>query len=635
MVTEEELAVVQRRILLKETAKARGRGFTRVEAERFIGGGTAVSLLRSATRKGLTTSVLQAQQEAALEEPLTKATAKDLLLTPAGLRKRTRSELTKDIQSRFNELNIPIFVGAGGEISAGEIRKGLREFGIGGKLAAEFVPETKTELLKFATLGLVSSLLLGTPGLVGQVSKGVIATLGTGIAVDPDLPVETRIAGGLIAVAPFVPELLRFGKKKVPTFQEFKASQTSLLRTKKGQARFAELESFFKKEGKKKSDLQKALDEASDRLTRRVEQKGKKVSVRSTSQSEKLDFLRASLERARQTRDPNLRKKQIEGLVKFTKSELGEVQAKNLFKELIAQEGFLRNAPRLKSTLTKEVARPFVAPIPESQVKIEDITTSRFDLIPKADTTGLSKAGIRNLETTLKNQQRNNERISRSKSINAKRKEAFQSMTADNQKKNQLRITAQKEKDALRQLQSSRLKQGTNQAEMQRFIQLQRFRVLNAQASLKRFVQGSGSRLRIRQRIRKTKLRVPLPFAEFGKPKKKVLKAFPKLKKFQPFAKISPSSKNKFVKLGKPTTLPKAKRRLFKELDRTISATGLIKRNGKVVRPKTLPKVFRFSRNKKTPNRIVEKRKFRLSSKIERSSIQKAKKLSKAFKKRL
>ena len=117
--------------------------------------------------------------------------------------------------------------------------------------------------------------------------------------------------------------------------------------------------------------------------------------------------------------------------------------------------------------------------------------------------------------------------------------------------------------------------------------------------------------------------------------KKKVAKPFPKLKKFQAFGKVSPSGLNKFAKLGKPVkTLKQAKRKLFGELDSTISATGFIKRNGKVIKLKNLPKAFRPSRNPKTPNRIVERKNQRLSSKLERKTIQQARR-NKPFKKRL
>ena len=614
MVTEEERAAVQRRVLLKETAEARGRGFTRIEAQRFLGGATGVSALRSARRKGLTIATLEEEQRQALEQPLTKVPQVDL--DAASLRKRTRVDILR------KELQIPVFVGPGGRIPVSEVKKGLREFRLPGRVAAEFVPETPLELATITAIGG----LAGVPGLTGIVTKGLITTLGTATALDPDLPIETRIAGGFVAVAPLIPELIKFGKKKLPTFEEFKSSQKQLLKTKKGQAQFSQLETFFKKKGKKKSDIQKALDDAANRLTLRTEKVNGKIKLRDTTQGEKVEFLRRSLERTRLTKDPKLRKKQIEGIVKFTKSELGEVATKSLFKDLIAQEGFA--TPQFKATLKREVSIPFVvlAPItPEVKVPSleEAVKVSRFDF------TGLSEGAKKNIIRVNKARSKNDQRISTAKSKDAQRKELFQSNTNQNKIKNDLRINAQIQQQKLRQLQSLRLNKQVSQSLIGSQILIQRSILLQAQTQLKTFAQRSG--LRIRPRI-KTRFKIPKPFPKLKPtPKKKKVERLIKVKrKVTPFIKQKPSRENKFKKFGKPTTLPKAKKRLLKELGSSLRASGFLQdAKGNRIKPRSLPREFRFSKNKRTPKIIVERRKFRLDSPQEKSSIQQAKKLAK------
>lgn len=615
MVTEAERSAVQRRVLLKETAEARGKPFSRSEAIRFLGGGTQVSLLRSARRQGLTIATLEEEQRQALEQPLTKAPQVDL--DAATLRKRTRGDIFR------KELKIPVFVGPGGRIPVSEVKKGLRELGLPGKIVAEFVPQTPLELAAIIGIGA----LAGAPGLTGVITKGTISALGTATALDPDLPAETRIAGGLIAVSPLIPELIKFGKKKLPTFEEFKASQKQLLKTKKGQAQFQQLETFFKKKGKKKSDIQKALDDASNRLTRRIEVKGNKKILRDTTQGEKVEFLRRSLERTRLTKDSKLRKKQIEGIVKFTKSELGEAATKSLFKDLIAQEGFA--TPQFKATLKREVSVPFVVPSPTTpEVKVpsleEAVKVSRFDF------TGLSEGAKKNIIRVDKARSKNDQRIVVAKSKDAQRKELFQSNTNQNKLKNNLRINTQKQLDKLRQLQSLRLNTQVDQASVQRQILQQRLVVRQAQAQLKRFSQTSAQRLRPRV---KTRFKIPKPFPKL-KPTPKKKKVIPLIKvkgKVTPFIKQKPSRENKFKKLGKQTTLKKASKKLYKELGSSLRASGFLQdARGKRIKPRSLPREFRFSKNKKTPKIIVERRKFRITKGTgEVSEIQRAKKIAK------
>ena len=631
MVTEaEEIAAVQRRILLKETAEARGRPFSRSEAARFLSG--QVGALRSARRRGLTTATLEQEQALALDPKSTPAPQVDL--DAAQLRTRTRSDIAKDVL--FGETGKQ-FIGVGTgvgrpKITAEEIKEFIKtKGGISGRTAALFIPETP---LGVASTGAVVT-LGGAPGIVGQLTKAALFGFGIKGALNPDLTLEERIASGIIAASPFVSPLLRFGKRKVPTFEQFKSSQKQLLKTKKGQQRFAELESFFKKKGKeKKSDLQKALDKAANRLTVRTERVGKKVTLRDTTAGEKIQFLRTSLEKARQTKDPKLRKKQIEGIVKFTKSELGEVSAKSLFRDLLAQEGFVKS-PNFKSLIKKEVASSFVIPsVPTPQITPlsleESVKVSRFD------PTGFSKEALRNFERVKKANLRNNQRIATARSKDAQRKELFQSRTLDNKIKNDLRINSQIQKDKLRQLLSLRLNKLASQSLVQQQILQQRLVVQQSQIQLKTFAQRSA--LRLRPKLKGKRI-LKKPFAKSeGILKRKIPKPFAKLKKFQPFAKVSPASKNKFKALGKPTTLQKAKKRLFRKLDRTISSSGFINKNGKRVAPKRLPPAFRFSRNKKTPRLIVERKKFRINSPGEKLSLRQgkqSKKLPKPFKKRL
>lgn len=71
MVTAQEQLAVAKRRQLKIVAKQRGRGFTRTEAQRFLGGAVGVSRLRSARAKGVT-----AEQE--------RVPVPDVLVTPSG-----------------------------------------------------------------------------------------------------------------------------------------------------------------------------------------------------------------------------------------------------------------------------------------------------------------------------------------------------------------------------------------------------------------------------------------------------------------------------------------------------------------------------------------------------------------------
>ena len=160
--------------------------------------------------------------------------------------------------------------------------------------------------------------------------------------------------------------------------------------------------------------------------------------------------------------------------------------------------------------------------------------------------------------------------------------------------------------------------------------QLQFFDQNVKQLQAQRIVERQRQPQRSKQLLEKQKTRIFLKFPKLKK-KKKVIPLIKFKGKVTPFIKQKPSRENKFKKLGKPTTLPKAKRRLLKELDSTLRASGFLQdAKGNRIKPRSLPREFRFSKNKRTPKIIVERSKFRLDSSQEKSSIQRAKKLSKS-----
>ncbi|KKN67048.1 hypothetical protein LCGC14_0466020 [marine sediment metagenome] len=249
-------------------------------------------------------------------------------------------------------------------ITTTDINKFLRgKGGLPGKVLGEFIPETPAETAFLA--GFIG--LAALPGLTGKIATGVAQGFGAALALSKDLPVETRIAGALVAVAPlirFLPKPIKGKKFKVPPFSRF------LPKGKRGQARFAALEQFFKKEGKKKSDLQKALDEFGDRLSfKRV---GKKLEK--TSASERIDLIRKSINEIKKTKDPGQRRAQIKGLIELTRVRLGEKPTVQLFNDFLAQEGiFPKKFAQIPKDITATLREPAVFVVPKPPEEIPEV----------------------------------------------------------------------------------------------------------------------------------------------------------------------------------------------------------------------------------------------------------------------
>ena len=214
------------------------------------------------------------------------------------------------------------FIGRGGEeavalglkpfktkVTGRQIRDFLRTKGLPGKVAGEFIPTRPQDVLLLVTLG----------GLIGAgvplISKGTvlgIQAFGALNALDTKKSPETRIAGTIVAVAPF------FSGKKgdIPIFPK----------GKKGQAgRFQLLEDFFKKQEKKKIDLAKVQD-----VLRTKKTQGQKVSD-----------VRKIFEEISKTKDAKLRKQQTQGAIKFLERTYGRKGAQSIFKDFLSQEGVI------------------------------------------------------------------------------------------------------------------------------------------------------------------------------------------------------------------------------------------------------------------------------------------------------
>lgn len=479
----------------------------------------------------------------------------------------------------------------GGSITVSQFNQILRQTGLPGKVATQFIPETPLEVGFFAgTAGLATA-----AGLTGKIAKGVIFGLGAATAASPSLPKEERIAGGIIAVAPLVPFLvrrgLRIGGKK---------GQTSL-------SRFGELEEFFAKRKKEKSDLQNALDDFASQL--KVKRVGKKV--RDTTLQEKLSLVRKSVNEILKNPDPALRKAQAEGLVKLLKAELGDVQAKSLVNEFISQEGLtLRQAPIGRSVvgnLRQESAKFFI-PLTVKDVKIiqkvPGITTPevRVRLTPeqrsKINITDFQKRQELTLEITTE--------------LNR-----FKELVVQQASPRTLETTRQK-------IQTLTLQRSqTNQASRERLArvqlletrQIQRQRLLLKQGLISKQKFRSG----IRQIRRRRRMRVPIPKL------KPIVKKKPKVRLRAPPSEfgIFVRKRGKDIKIGSRKTKPAARKFLKKRLTTTLRASGfIVDRKGKKLRPK-ISKGFRIS--KTDPFRIVEKRGRRLDTRSEVKAIQKAK----------
>ncbi len=180
----------------------------------------------------------------------------------------------------------------------------------------------------------------------------------------------------------------------------------------------------------------------------------------------------------------------------------------------------------------------------------------------------------------------------------------------------------------LRQSQQQRLNTIGRQGFAQPQAVRQRTRLANIQLSLlqqrqkqKQFLKQIQSVVqRARTRLRGFPVAIPL-LDDVGS---RIPKSLAKLR-----GKITPEVKIKdiWTRIGKPTTLQKAKRKMLRVLDNTLSASGRLKSNGNILNLKSLPSGFRKS--KVNPLIVVEKRNKRLDSRSEVRAIKKARRKKK------
>lgn len=520
------------------------------------------------------------------------------------------------------QIKIPIIgpnIPGASTITAKQFNAIISELGLAGKTAAVIIPETVIGGAAFTATGALGA----GPSLGAKIVRSTVVGLGIVGAVDPDLEPEERIASAIVALSPLIPNIGKVGKKAF-----------TLPKGKKGSAQFEALAQFLKKDKKKASELQRAIDGFSEQLTR------KKVgtTVRDKTQSERVEVLRKVFDKIKNTKDPALRKEQVKGIVKLVKSDLGEAKANLLFKEFVAQEGIvLGRTPtgsKVINSLNVEVAKPFV-PVVRVQ---EALAGTKVVLTKDAAVPG----GLQTKTQTniLKNQQRIqfNQRPL---------KERFELGQANLKKKNELNKEISKEQIKLRTLISQKASQTTITQQKNKLKNLlkQRTQLRSLQATKQiqrtRLISPTLQRLKLRQAPRlKLKLKFPKPFAGLIRKAKKK-KKIKKVKNIIPFNLKAKSfnvrvrKKGKFITIARNLAPNRAKRKLINRLDNTLRASGRLVPSNKPPKKKDIKRVtFRsdfFRRpvkgsplRKKGVFTVIEKRSKRISTPGEKRALQKA-----------
>ena len=221
-----------------------------------------------------------------------------------------------------------------------QVRDLLRKGGLPGKVVGEFIPTTQAEVLLFTSIG---GLVAGAGGKLLKTTTTIgLQAFGTLNALDTKKAPETRIAGTIVAVSPFITKL-------------------TIPRGKRGQARFQALEDFFKKENKKKLELDKI------RNALQFKQVGKKIVVK--SQSDKVLDVRKAFDKIKETKDPKLRKKQIENSLKIFEDAWGKEVARGVFKDFIEQEGGLLSPSQKSPIVFKKIVQKELVSIGKAKLK--------------------------------------------------------------------------------------------------------------------------------------------------------------------------------------------------------------------------------------------------------------------------
>ncbi|KKM02468.1 hypothetical protein LCGC14_1784160, partial [marine sediment metagenome] len=240
----------------------------------------------------------------------------------------------------------PIVGTTGGRplVTAKDFQNFLRKKGLAGKVAGEFVPTTPAEVLAFGTIGALTGGAAGP--LVAKTAQVGLSGFGALTALNTDLPPERRIAGTIVAVAPFISKL------RIP-------------KGKKGQARFQALEDFFKKQDREKLSLDKVQENL------RFKRVGK--TIRDKTQGEKVADVRKMFDEIKKTKDPKLRKKQTEGVLKILEDTYGKKNARSVFKDFLQQEGISIQPKQKSSNVFRKFIKQEVTDI--GKLKLSEVKT--------------------------------------------------------------------------------------------------------------------------------------------------------------------------------------------------------------------------------------------------------------------
>ena len=488
-------------------------------------------------------------------------------------------------------LKIPIFVGAGGTIEASKIREGIRELGLPGKVTAEFIPTTKGDLALFSAVA--------GAGASSKVVRFGIQLLGGLTALNTEQAPETRIAGSIVAIAPFVTKI-------------------GIPKGKKGTAQaMAELESFFKRQTKKKS----ALDLVGVQDALRFRRIGKK-KIRQKTRSEKLVDVQRIFERIRQTQDPVLKRKQIQGIIKFLELTYGKAEARSLILEFLAEEGiFISAKSSIFSNVGKLVKQRQKQKLKPRQIQVlKQLSKQKQKLKPKQKQV-LKTILKQNGRMSSKQKQVLKQAIKQKSALSTQQKQVMKQLSKQRlllfQKQTQVQKQKEKQKQVIRQV--------TRQ--VQRLKQKQKPKNIFFVAS--KTIQRQARRQRRRQRVRiKVKPRVkptpPIKIPKLPKAQDKLRKAIQVLGKKKAVDVLVglKVGKRKVIARGLPPYRAIRKGQLF--TDRNLAASYVLRPTGKTPKKKDIKPFttsFKFRQSKTNPFFQVEKRKFRLDHPREVSQL--------------
>lgn len=306
--------------------------------------------------------------------------------------------------------------------------------------------------------------------------------------------------------------------------------------------------------------------------------------------------------------------RQVSGVAGKTADELAlqnlrqSLSQPRLNAQTLALERLRQSVEQLQPVSPTEASEQITQQLPEDATLSQKITLQN----QAKQSVRTQNNELKNLKTQLKERQRTFEN-----------KLKNQSRVQENRIKNQLRVNLQQQKNRLRKLQTQKVSQ--------QLINQQRAAVRQARLNLRAFTQTPlkiTPRPRISTRLpRRIPPRFPIPSEK--KPKRKKPLVSTRRQRVQPFIKQKPAKENKFQQIGSPTTPRTALKKLTRRLDTSLRASGfLTDAKGNKLRPRRLPPGFRFSKNPKTPNLIVERKSRRLDSPREVRRIQQAKRES-------